>query len=457
MHHHEAETRRLMEQVFALAAERLALDPPPLDRPRPRAELAAAVGTTITAAGLGADRALGLFTDVLAPACLSMDHPRYLSFVPNAPTEAATLFDLVVGACNIYGGSWLEGAGAVHAENEALRWIADLAGFPPGAGGTFVSGGSLANLSALAAARHRWRSTAEAEEGESPVVILSRAAHSSIAAALELLDLHPMVVDTDDVGRLCPRALPAATLDRLRGVAPRVAAIVGTAGLTNSGGIDDLAAIADLAADLGAWFHVDAAYGGGALCTPRRRPLFDGVERADSLTVDPHKWLFAPYDCAAIVYRDPAEARATFTQRAEYLDAVNDTDDWNPSDYAPHLSRRARGLPFWFSVAAHGTDAYRDAVDAALDVTEEAATLIRGSGHLELLVEPELSVLLFRRTGWAAADYWEWSRRLLEDQVGFVVPSTWRGETVLRLCIVNPRTTMDDIRAVLPPVTPAGP
>ena len=449
MHDSDAEARELMAAVFAAARERLEMDPPPLDRARTEQELTARTGPTITPAGLGATAALRLFTDVLAPACVSMDHPRYLAFVPNAATEAATVFDLLVGASNIYGGSWLEGAGAVHAENEALRWLADLAGLPSGAGGTFVSGGSLANLSALAVARSRWRLTAP--PGSRPLVVLSRAAHSSIGAALHLLDLEPVVVDTDDLGRLRPATLPKQVLEDLAGQASLIAAVVGTAGLTNTGGVDDLAGAARLAESLGTWFHVDAAYGGGALCTPRRRDLFVGIELADSLTIDPHKWLFAPYDCAAILYRSPDEARATFTQRAEYLDAVNDGHEWNPSDYAPHLSRRARGLPFWFSVAAHGTDAYCEAVDASLELTEAAARIIADAAHLELVMEPELSVLLFRRVTWTSEDHWAWCRRLLDEQVAFVVPTTWRGDTVLRLCIVNPRTTLEDIRAVLPP------
>ena len=452
MHHHGDDARRLEELVFAFAAARMAMDPPPLDGPRSAAELAAATGPTITEAGLGAERVMDLFEHVLAPACVSIDHPRYLAFVPSAATEAATIFDLVVGASNIYGGSWMEGAGAVHAENQALRWLADLAGMPAGAGGTFVSGGSLANLSALAVARHRWRVATGSGPGDRPgVVVVSDAAHSSIAAALDLLDLEPFEVGTDHAGRLRPDEMDAATRDRLEATAPRVAAVVGSAGLTNSGGVDDLAGLADLAASLGAWFHVDAAYGGGALCSPRTRPLFDGIERVDSLTIDPHKWLFAPFDCAAILYRHPEEARATFTQRAAYLEALTEGDDWNPSDYGPHLSRRARGLPFWFSVAVHGTDAYREAVEGALDVTAATADLVAGSDHLELVMEPELSVVLFRRIGWTDQDYWAFSHRLLADQVGFVVPTRWQGETVLRLCVVNPRTTMDDIRAVLPP------
>ncbi len=450
MHDHDDDARRLRDAVFRYTAERLAMDPPPLDQPATFDALAAAAGQTITPGGLGGEEALRLFEEVLAPACLSIDHPRYLSFVPAAPTEAATLFDLIVSATSIYGGSWLEGAGAVYAENQALRWLADLAGFPIGAGGTFVSGGSIANLSALAVARTAWRDRDLSRAASRPIVLLSSAAHSSNAAALELLDVLSIDVDVDERDRMTVATLTDA-VDRL---SPRerasVCAVVATGGLTNTGTVDDLAAAADAADELGAWLHVDAAYGGAALCSTTRRYLFAGVERADSITIDPHKWLFAPYDCAAILYRDPALAKRTFTQRATYLEALTDTDDWSPSDYAPHLSRRARGLPTWFSLAVHGTDAYRDAVDATIATAEAASALIRSAPDLEVVVEPELTVVVFRRRGWTREDYWAHSEQLLADQVGFVVPTTWRGETVLRLCITNPRTTLDDVRAVLP-------
>ena len=162
-----------MELVFRFTQERLEMDPPPLDFSVPYAELHAQAGQTITAEGLGGDEVMRLFEEVLGPACLSIDHPRYLSFIPAAPTEAATLFDLIVSATSIYGGSWLEGSGSVYAENQALRWLADLAGLPDGAGGTFVSGGSIANLSALAVARTAWRDADPARAERRPIVLLS--------------------------------------------------------------------------------------------------------------------------------------------------------------------------------------------------------------------------------------------------------------------------------------------
>jgi glutamate/tyrosine decarboxylase-like PLP-dependent enzyme len=179
------------------------------------------------------------------------------------------------------------------------------------------------------------------------------------------------------------------------------------------------------------------------------RERFHGIEHADSFIVDPHKWLFAPYDSCALLYRDPDLARAAHRQDASYLDTLNAREEWNPSDYAHHLSRRARGLPLWFSLAASGTDAYRDAVERVLELTREAAELIRGRPELELLMEPELSVLLFRRRGWRPDDYEAWWRRALADQVGFVQPTSWEGERVARLCFVNPRTTIGHVRAIL--------
>jgi len=450
MHVHDQQAHELMELVFAFTQERMEMDPPPLDLSVPLEQLQAQAGQTITPEGLGGTEAMRLFEEVLGPACLSIDHPRYLSFIPAAPTEAATLFDLVVSATSIYGGSWLEGSGAVYVENQTLRWLADLAGLPKGAGGTFVSGGSIANLSALAVARTVWRDADRAREERRPIVLLSEAAHSSNASALELLDLRSRPIGVDDADRMTAETVRAAVDDLPPAEREAVCAVVATAGLTNAGTIDDLVAAGDAAAELGAWFHVDGAYGAAALCSSTRRDRFGGIDRADSLTVDPHKWLFAPYDCAAILYRDPQLAKRTFTQHSGYLDVLTEAADWSPSDYAPHLTRRARGLPTWFSLAVHGTDAYRDAIDTTIATAEAAAALIRTLDHLELVVEPELSVIVFRRAGWAPEDYAAWSRGLLFDQVGFVVPTTWRGETVLRICITNPRTTLDDVRACLP-------
>jgi glutamate/tyrosine decarboxylase-like PLP-dependent enzyme len=199
----------------------------------------------------------------------------------------------------------------------------------------------------------------------------------------------------------------------------------------------------------GVWLHVDGAYGGAGLAAPSARARFDGIERADSFIVDPHKWLFAPYDCCALLYRDPRAARAAHSQTAGYLDAV-DRGAFNPADLAVHLSRRARGLPFWFSLATHGTDAYAAAVEKSLGTARLVADAIRASDHLRLVCEPELSVLLFERPGWELPDYARWSKRAAADGVILCVPTQWQGRTVLRLAFVNPATDADRVIEVLP-------
>ncbi|MBI4883953.1 MAG: aminotransferase class V-fold PLP-dependent enzyme [Actinobacteria bacterium] len=451
MHQHDAETEVLTQAIVRYAVDRVRLDPPPLDGPRTLVDLQAMAGSTITERGLGGLEALRIFGDVLAQACISVDHPRFLSFVPAAPTEAAILFDLVVGASSIYGGSWMEGGGAVYAENQALRYLADLAGLPAAAGGVFVTGGTAGNLSALIAARYRWRQRAGGSHDTTRgLIIASKGAHSSVASAARAMDADVINAAADDQGRLRIDALRALVDGLSNPDRTRVFAVVATSGTTNAGVIDPLAGAADVAGELGAWFHVDGAYGGAGLAAPSVRARYVGIERADSLIIDPHKWLFAPFDCCALLYRDPSAAREAHTQHAEYLDVLHEEDDdWNPSDFAHHLTRRARGLPFWFSLATHGTLAYRNAVEQTLTVTRAAARLIDDAAHLDLIMEPELSVLLVRRVGWGPAQYRAWSDKLLADGVAFVVPTAWAGEMVLRLCVVNPLTTLDDIRLIV--------
>ena len=452
MHRHDASLEVLTQAVIRYAAERMRLDPPPLDGSRTRDELSAMAGRTVTADGIGGLEALRVFGDVLAPACISVDHQRFLSFVPAAPTEASILFDLVVGASSIYAGSWMEGAGAVFAENEALRYISDLVGLPAAAGGAFVSGGTAGNLSALITARWRWRHRADgALDRIRGLVLASSGAHSSIAAAGRAMDADVIEVPADPAGRLRLDALESTVAALAGDDRERLFAIVATSGTTNAGVIDELDAVADVCTRLGVWMHVDGAYGGAGLAAPSIRHQYLGVERCDSFIVDPHKWLFAPFDCCALVYRDPLEARQAHTQHADYLDVLHQDDDadWNPSDFAHHLSRRARGLPLWFSLATYGTDAYRDAVETTLRVAREGAAVVAAAEHLELIREPELSIFMFRRVGWAAAQYQRWSDHLLATGVAFVVPTSWAGETVLRICVVNPRTTVADIQLIV--------
>jgi len=449
MHLHDSSIEVLTQAIVRYSIDRVRLDPPPLDGPRTLAELQAMAGHTVTPQGIGGLEALRVFGDVLAQACISVDHPRFLSFVPAAPTEASILFDLVVGASSIYAGSWMEGGGAVFAENEALGWIAELAGFPAEAGGVFVTGGTAGNLSALVAARWKWRHDAQgAHDRTRGMMIASKGAHSSVTQAGRAMDADVVVVPVDEAGRMHGRDI-AATVDALPPEdRRRLFAIVATSGTTNAGIVDDLSGAADVCEQHDLWLHIDGAYGGAALAARSVRSLFDGIERADSFIVDPHKWLFAPFDCCALLYRHPGIAKAAHSQQAEYLDVLQD-DQWNASDYAHHLSRRARGLPLWFSLATYGTDEYRSAVETTLEVAHAGADLIRASEHCELVLEPELSVVVFRRKGWSDEQYHRWSADLLAAQQAFIVPTSWRGETVLRYCVVNPLTTVDDLAMIV--------
>ncbi|MCX6449975.1 MAG: aminotransferase class V-fold PLP-dependent enzyme, partial [Actinobacteria bacterium] len=437
----------LAKEVLEYSLIRLRTDPP-LDGPKTAEELFELAGNTITNKGLGGHEALKLFKDVLARACISTDHPRYLAFIPSAPSEYANLFDLVVGASALYGGSWLEGAGAVFAENQALKWISDLAGLPATAGGVFVQGGTIGNLSALVTARNTFRG--KRKDVTRWVIAASADSHASIKSAAEVMDVGILLIKPDKEGALQGDAC-AAAIDKYHSENPahQVFALVATAGTTNLGIIDNLQSIAAVAKKRSIWFHIDGAYGLAALCAPSVRPLFDGVELADSLIVDPHKWLFAPFDACALIYRNPKLAKRAHLQKAAYLETLDEDNEWNPSDYAIHLTRRARGLPFWFSLAAHGTDEYAKAMERTMSVAKDAAEQVRNHPNLKLLIEPTLSIVAFERVGWLAADYEKWSDKLLADQIGFVTPSSHRGKPILRFAIVNPWTKESDISEIL--------
>lgn len=444
MHRVNDATAELRKRVFEYANERMNYSPAPLDNTETPENLLQAAGLTITDEGLG-QKALDIFANVLAPATISTDHPGYLSFIPCAPTEASKLFDLVVSASGIYGGSWLEGAGAVFAENQVLAWLASEAGLPQGAGGVFVQGGTIGNLSALVAARdhakrklgtltppHRWKVACSAE------------AHSSLKTAANVMDIDLIKVPVDEFGKLGGAALREA-IDGIDGLF----AIVATGGTTNFGIVDHLDEVARVAKERDVWFHVDGAYGLAGILSHHTRPFFKGLEQADSFIVDPHKWLFAPFDACALVYRDPEIGRLAHTQHGEYLDTLTNSGEYNPSDYAINLTRRPRGLPLWFSLATHGVQAYRDAVSHNIEITRYARNEVLKRDYLELVREPELSVVVFERVGWDLSKYEEWSAHLLAQNVAFVVPSSHNGRPNARFAIVNPLTDEKLINEIL--------
>lgn len=456
MHGVDRVTEQMIRSVLAYAENRLRLDPVPLDKgSHDPAVLDIALAGLLGEDGHDPDQVLGAYAAIVAPAVISADSPRFLGFIPAAPSKAALLFDMLVSCASIQGISWLEAAGAIHAENQVLALIADRAGLPKSAGGCFVSGGSAANLSALAVAREMAKrrsgqhGTRHDRAGQ-PVrwrALVSADAHSSVSNTLRLLEMDALVVSTAD-HRLTGQAAAAAIESDPDPAS--IAAVVATAGTTNAGIVDDLAGLGGVAAELGAWFHVDGAYGGAGLFAPSVRDKFDGICEADSFVVDPHKWLFAPFDCAALIYREPALAKSVHTQDASYLDVIHDKPgEWNPTDYAYHLTRRARGLPLWFSMSVHGVGAYSAAIESAISLARETADEIAGRDYLELIMQPDLSVVLFRRLGWTHEQYAVWAQDLLDEQVAFIPPSSWEGQTVARFAFLHPHTSMDLVVSVL--------
>lgn len=453
MHNIDIDLVEMTLDVMKYAINRITSTAPELGKPKKEEELKQLVGETVTPEGIGGERAFALFKDVLIKATVPIDHPRHLAFVPASPTRAAVMFDLVTSASSIHGAYWMEGAGGIFCENEAMKWLVSLTGLPAGAFGVFTSGGTAANLSAMVTAREDWRSREEEHRGLKGLIITSIGAHSSIKAMAKVIDADVFLVDTED--RLLEADLQTAIQNLSSTDRKRLFAVVATGGTTNAGIIDDLTGIASVCKKESLWFHVDAAYGGGALAADSVRHLFNGIEAADSVTIDPHKWLFSPYDCGAIIYRNPELARKAHSQEGSYLDIFKDegAQGFNPSDYQIQLTRRVRGLPLWFSLAMHGTDKYKWAIERGIELANLAGKMIESFEHVELVRAPSLSCVLFRRKGWTPDDYKNWTYKNHHEGFALVTPTKWKKgkeyETVARFCFINPDTTENDIRAIL--------
>ncbi len=452
MHNIDIEVVEMTLDVMKYAISRITNNTPTLGKPKREEELYSLVGETITSKGIGGEQAFKLFKDILLPATVPIDHPRHLAFVPAAPTRAAVMFDLVTSASSIHGAYWMEGAGGIFCENQAMKWLVSLTGMPKGAFGVFTSGGTAANLSAMVTAREHWRKDAT-NNNKKGLIMTSIGAHSSIKAMAQVIDAELILVDSNE--EMTGEQLRAriSTLDASQRT--RLFAVVATGGTTNAGIIDDLAGIAQVCENENLWYHVDAAYGGGALVADSVRHHFNGIEKADSVTIDPHKWLFSPYDCGAVLYKNPELAKEAHSQDGSYLDIFKDegADGFNPADYQIQLTRRLRGLPLWFSLATHGIDKYKWAVERGISLAKLSGELIEQRPELELVRPPSLSCVLFRRKGWSQEAYKNWTYKNHKEGLALVTPTKWRVndgyETVIRFCFINPDTSQDDIELIL--------
>lgn len=375
--------------------------------------------------------------------------PTYVGYVPDAALPLARTVDGFLSAVNAVAAGRIDGQAFVQAEYAVADKIGELAGFPAQTrGGTFVQGGTLANFCAMAVARERWRR--RTRYPGSPVIIGTRLLHSSLKVAARLLDLRFIPVDVTRSGAVDLDALAAA----VRTYGPRIAAIIGNAGTTTAGSVDPLDAVGELASTCGAWFHVDGAYGGAVIVSQRHRGILTGISLADSFVVDPHKWLFCPYDSSLLLYRNADEVHKelkVFSQihdtGAQYLDfGYRHTPvDTGPaqlplehSDLALQLSRRPRGVVLWALIAAFGVDGIGSYVDATIDTVASLHEYAVRRG-VEVPLPPRLSVLLLSHEAWKFDHDWDehWVRPAFEKGF-FVSTDAWEGKPVGRLCLVNP-------------------
>jgi aromatic-L-amino-acid decarboxylase len=371
------------------------------------------------------------------------DHPRQFARVPSASSYAGVLGDWLGTGFNAIAASWGGGSGPSAAELVAVDWLRELLGFPAGTEGILMSGGSLCNLTALAAAR----------EAVGPgVAYLSDQAHASVRRGLQTLAFeaeHVRVLGSDWGLRLRAEVVrDAVASDRDRGLTPRF--IVASAGTTNTGAVDDLPGLAELAAAEQLWLHVDGAYGApAALCEAGRAHLC-GLDRADSLVLDPHKWLFLPYDIACLFVRRPGVLERAFSMRPEYLaDVRQESDEVNFGDRSLELTRRGRGLKLWLLFRVYGAERLRVAIARCLELAEYAERLLEADPAWEVITPAQLGIVTFRGVGWSSEEHAERAAALTAEGWASVTSTTVRGRAALRLCTINPRTTDEDVSETL--------
>jgi glutamate/tyrosine decarboxylase-like PLP-dependent enzyme len=453
------EMRRLGYRVIdALVRHFDELPRKPVTRRDRRAALDAllARGPGLSEEGLAPEEVIDWLTSEIFTRSMHMDHPRFFGFIPGPSNYVSALADALASGFNPGMATWLESSGPIALELRTVDWLRELVGFPETGGGLFLSGGSEANLTALVVARDRKL----AERGSDGVVYCSRETHSSVERAIRILGLAPArlrKIPTDERFRISPSSLEEAVVrDRREGLLPF--ALVANAGTTSTGAVDPLAALAEIAARHGVWLHVDAAYGGATLLTAEGRERLAGIERADSVALDPHKWLFQPFETGCLLVRDRALLRRSFEVRPEYLkDAEGSDEEPNPSDYGLKLSRPFNALKLWLSLAVFGVGAFRRAVQKGLDRARTAEALLRDGGEWEIVTPAELGIVTFR---FAPGDLALARERtdelqpllvadLIADGFAFLSQTALDGRPVLRLCCINPRTTDEDLRETI--------
>ena len=387
-----------------------------------------------------------VMSDVL-PFVQHGDHPRFFARIPGPSNPVGVFADALAAGLNVFVGSWTGGSGPATVELVTLGWLRDLFGLPPGTEGAFVSGGSVATLNALAAARAH---VLLPDQHGRAVAYLSDQTHASCARALRTLgfgDEQIRVLPTGPDLRLqAPAVASAVAADRAQGRRPFC--VIATAGSTNTGAVDPLPALADLCGAESLWLHVDAAYGGPAVLCEAGRALLAGVERADSIAVDPHKWLFQPYECGVVLVRHEGALPAAFALHPEYLaDVAGRTAEVNFFDRGVQLTRGFRALKLWMTIKVFGLAAMRSGIEHGIRTAERAEELLRSAGW-EIETPAQLGIVSFRR-GDDAERHLRTVTEMQADGVAAISSTLLHGVTVLRMCTINPATTIADLEATV--------
>lgn len=391
---------------------------------------------------------LGELFERIIPPGLETAGPGYLAYVPGGGLFHSAVADFITNAVNRYVGVWLPAPGLTQIEVNVVRWLAEIVGLPESAGGFLTTGGSLANLAAVVAARdHHLR-----DGYDRGTVYVSDQAHHCVERAARVAGIRADRVrrlPTNDDGRLlADPVVTAIEADRRDGLQPFL--VVASAGTTNTGAVDDLTALADVAQEHGSWFHVDAAYGGFFRLTERGAAALAGIERADSVVVDPHKGLFLPYGNGALLVRDPATLRRAFSTDADYMpDLSHEPEMVDFSSISPELSRDMRGLRLWLPLRMHGIDTFRRALDEKLDLARHAAEGLARIPEIEVVTPPTLSIVTFRMR-----EPGHWRTRMLQKKVNesrrvFLSGTKFGGRHVIRICVLSFRTHRDRIDEAL--------
>jgi len=406
-------------------------------------DLRAALGGPPPEQGGDALQAMATLVEVALAHMQHCDHPRYFARVPGPSSFAGVLADWLGTGFNAIAASWNGGAGPTTVELVALDWLRSLLGMPDGTEGVMTSGGSLANMTALAAAR------AEAGPG---VCYLSDQTHSSILRALRVLGFPQDHVHVLEDGRdlRLPVAALAAAVREDRAAGRRPGFVVANAGTTNTGAVDPLPEIAEFCQAEGLWFHVDGAYGASAaLCEAGRRALV-GLELADSLVLDPHKWLFQPYDLGCVFVRRPGALERAFQMTPDYLiDVAGENEEVDLRDRGLELTRRGRGLKLWLSFRVYGLERIRVAIERGIALAKHAEDLVAGDDRWEVVTPAQLGIVTFARRGADHDEHLSLAAAIAEDGYATLTSTRLRGRSVLRLCTINPRTTTSDIASTL--------